>query len=36
MTKNTSSNRSVFAQRKFNADTYHNTTNIAAESTPRS
>ena len=32
MTKNTSSNRSGFPQRQFNADTYHNSTCIAAES----
>ena len=35
MTKNTSSNRSAFSQRQFNADTYHGTC-IAAESIPHS
>ena len=36
MTKNTSSNRSAFSQRQLNADTYHSSTGIATESTPRS
>ena len=31
MTKTTSSNRSAFSKRQFNADTYHNSTCIAAE-----
>ena len=33
MTKNTSSDRSVFSQLQFNSDTYHSSTWIAAEST---
>ena len=32
MIKNTSSNRSAFSQRQFNADTSHNSTCIAAKS----
>ena len=35
MTKTTSSNRSAFSKRQFNADTYHNSTCIAAETNPR-
>ena len=34
MTKNASSNCSAFSQRQFNADTYHNSTCIAAEIAP--
>ena len=36
MTKNISSNCAAFSERQFNADTYHNSTSIDAESTPRS
>ena len=36
MTENTSSNRSAFSQRQFNADAYHNSTCFAAEGTPHS
>ena len=32
MTKNTPSNRSAFSQSQFNADTYHNSICITAES----
>ena len=33
VTKNTSSNRSVFSKRQFNTDTYHTRTCIATENT---
>ena len=36
ITKNTSSNRPAFTQRQLSADSYHNSTCIAAKSTPRS
>ena len=36
MAKNTSSTRSAFFQHQFKPDAYHNSTCIAAESTPHS